>query len=319
MRTITKSLLSAILLVAPILASAQKSKTGILVLAHGGSETWNAMIQDAVNPIKDKYAVEISFGMADPKTLEAGIRKLESQKVERIVVVPLFISSHSFIIRQTEYFLGKRSELADPLILMDHVGGSLGHAGGSSGHAMHDMDSENGKKPMIPKQISSNTEIKITSALDDHNVVARILSKRIQELSKNPINETVIIVGHGPNPEADNRNWVSNMESLANKIGELNKKEGREFKNLFALTVRDDASPEIYEMAKENLRSTVRQSSQNSKVIIVPLLLSQGGIEKGIVKRLEGLDYIWNGKTLLPDPLITDFIMESVNHALEKW
>ena len=78
------------------------------------------------------------------------------------------------------------------------------------------------------------------------------------------------------------------------------------------MTVRDDSDEEIYEMAKENLRSIVRQASQNSTVIVVPLLLSKGGIEKGIVKRLEGLDYKWTGKTLLPDNLISDFILQSV-------
>ncbi|HEU5292599.1 MAG TPA: hypothetical protein VFU05_18250, partial [Cyclobacteriaceae bacterium] len=81
---------------------------------------------------------------------------------------------------------------------------------------------------------------------------------------------------------------------------------------------RDDADKEIYELAKENLRGLVRQAGKQGNVIVVPLLLSKGGVEQGIVKRLEGLNYKWSGKTLLPDPKITQFIESSVNEALKE-
>jgi hypothetical protein len=249
--------------------------------------------------------------MADPKTLENGIRELEADKVRQIVVVPLFISSHSFIIRQTEYFLRKRNELADPLIIMDH-------SGQPSAHSMHNIPDEKKPVKIIPEQIQTDTELYITGALDDHDIVAEILLARSSAMSVNPANETLIIVGHGPNREDDNRNWILNMESLTEKLRKINSENEIEYKNIFAMTVRDDAPKEIYEMASENLRSLVRQSSKNSTVIIVPLLLSKGGIEKGIVKRLEGLDYKWTGETLLPNPLISEFLERSAEEGLLK-
>jgi len=84
------------------------------------------------------------------------------------------------------------------------------------------------------------------------------------------------------------------------------------------MTIRDDAPKEIYEIAKENLRNIINQASKDGKVIVVPLLLSQGGVEKGIVKRLEGLNYEWNGKTLLPQPSITSFLQTSIDNALKE-
>ena len=288
-----------------------KNKPGLLVLAHGGSETWNTLVEESANSLSEKYHVAIAFGMADPKTLESGIKELEAYKVKQIVVVPLFISSHSFILRQTEYFLSKRNELADPLIIMDH-------SGQPSDHSMPNMPE--GQKPVniIPQQIQTDADLYIAGALDDHDIVAEILFARSRALSVNPTNETLIIVGHGPNLEDDNRNWISNMESLTDKLRKMNSESGIEYKNIFAATVRDDAPGEIYEMAAENLRSLVRQSSKNSTVIIVPLLLSKGGIEKGIVKRLEGLDYKWTGETLLPDPLISEFLERSAEEGLVK-
>jgi len=306
-------------------AFAQSSKVGVMVLAHGGSQEWNQMITDALPAISAKYPTEIAFGMALPRTMQQAIDKLESKGVDRIVVVPLFISSHSFIIRQSEYLLGIRDVLADPPLVMDHSmepaanphaqghgngGHSIGHA--SAGHGDHQMPPH--QKELA--QLKTKSKIIFTRPLDDHPIVADIIHSRIKELSKNPANEMVILVGHGPNPEDDNMKWVADMESVADQVRALQKKSGAVSKMILALTVRDDADPAVYNQAKENLRNLVNQGSKQGTVIVVPLFLSRGGAEQKVVTRLEGLTYTWNGKTLLPDSRITDFISQSVAGAL---
>lgn len=301
--------------------SAPREKIGILILAHGGSAEWNQQIADAIAPIREKYPLEIAFGMALPRTIQEGIDKLEASGVNKIIAVPLFISSHSFIIRQTEYLLGKRDVLADPALVMDHSpdeNESYGHPQSShhDSHSMHGSHNESEKSSLQP--LAFKSEIVLAKALDDHPVVAEILYNRIKELSINPANETVIIVGHGPNPEEDNRKWVAAMESLADQVREIQKKIEAPSRSIYCVTVRDDAEKEIYEQAREHLRSLVRQAGRQGDVIVVPLFLSKGGVEKDIVKRLEGLNYKWSGKTLLPDPKITQFIESSINEALKK-
>ena len=328
-----------LLLLTGVGALAQGEKVGVLVLAHGGSESWNKLVVDATRSTSQKYPVEVAFGMALPRTIQEGIDKLESNGVNKIVVVPLFVSSHSFIIRQTEYLLGKRDVLADPPMVMDHSAGgqhsaaqsSSGHgsssrhgstAQGSSsdGHGSHQSQSHDSHAEAVPslKQLSFKSQIIMTSALDDHAIVADILFDRIKELSVKPSNETVIIVGHGPNPEEDNKNWVKNMESLAAQISEKQKAAGVSSRLILSVTVRDDADKDIYEQAKEQLRGLVRQAGKQGDVIVVPLLLSRGGVEQGIVKRLDGLTYRWSGKTLLPDSRLEKFIDASVSDALKK-
>ena len=326
-----------LLLFAGAAVSAQPEKIGVLVLAHGGSDTWNKMVVDATRGVGQKYAVEVAFGMALPRTIQEGIDKLEAKGVNKIVVVPLFVSSHSFIIRQTEFLLGKRAVLADPPLVMDHSAGGHGSGHGSSAHAStssHSSSSSDGghgshhatqshdshhssAEPEL-KPLSFKSQITMTSALDDHAIVADILFDRIKELSVKPANETVIIVGHGPNPEEDNKNWVQNMESLAAQVQEKQKKAGASSRIILSVTVRDDADKEIYEQAKEHLRGLVRQAGKQGDVIVVPLLLSKGGVEQGIVKRLDGLTYKWSGNTLLPDSKIEKFIEVSVSGALSK-
>ncbi|HEU5292388.1 MAG TPA: CbiX/SirB N-terminal domain-containing protein [Cyclobacteriaceae bacterium] len=315
--------------------STPPEKVGVLVLAHGGSDSWNQLVVNATQSVGETFPVEVAFGMALPRTIQEGIDKLESKGVTKIVVVPLFISSHSFIIRQTEYLLKKRDVLADPPMVMDHSSGSshgshsshnsssMNHASGAGDkhgqdHGKAGNGQDHGQSSETLAQLNFKAEIIITKALDDHPLVAEILYSRIKELSTKPANETVIIVGHGPNPEEDNKNWVKAMESLAEQVRQMQKKEGTESRFIFSVTVRDDANKEVYELAKENLRGLVRQSGTQGDVIVVPLLLSKGGVEQGIVKRLEGLNYKWSGKVLLPDSKLEDFIEASVIDAIKK-
>jgi len=304
-------------------------KVGVLILAHGGSHSsWDEAVKDATKTLQKDYIVEVAFGMASPAKMQIGIDNLESQGVTKIVVVPLFISSYSPIIRQNEYLLGLRDSLADAPMLMDHGSYATNKEEnnhdsmqeGSDHDSMpmnHSYSTSKSKKKIEMKPLKVKAEIILTKPLDAHSLVAEILYDRISELSIQPENETILIVAHGPRNEEDNKNWVRKIENLADQIRMMQSEKGTKFKQLFGLTVRDDADSEIYDQAKEQLRMLVSQSGKDGEVIVIPLLLSQGGVEKDYVARLEGLTYKWSGKTLLPHPNITKFIQVSVEGALK--
>lgn len=289
--------------------NAQAQKTGVLIMAHGGGQQWNQLIVDAAKPAAQKYDIEFAWGMADPHTLQAGITALEERGAQRIIAVPLFISSYSPIIRQTEFLFGMRDSLADaPMPVMHH-----GPDGGHHSAMMHSMPEEE------LTRLDISAEIVMTAALDNHQVVARILNERMEELSNNPAKETVLLVAHGPNDEHDNREWVSTMESLIHQIQHSREQSGKAaFKQMYGLTVRDDAPDEIFEQAKEQLRALVRQSSFTGDVLVVPLFLSSGGRESAVAERLSGLDFKWSGKTLLPHPGLSEFIEQSIESAISS-
>jgi sirohydrochlorin ferrochelatase len=290
---------------------------GVLILAHGGSEEWNQNIIEAAEPLSEDYRVEVAFGMANYVSMSKGITKLEKQGVSEIAVIPLFVSSYSLIIRQTEYLLGKRDTLNRLMPVMHHVQ-EFKEMMGIQKEPKHSGHSSGGHQFYMPEhlpQIPVKAAITITSALDDHPVVAKILHQRIQALSESPAKETILLVAHGPTNESDNKKWVLTMESLARKIRDLQKETGTAYKQIFSLTVRDDANDAIYNQAKAQLRTLVRQAGRNGRVIVIPLFLSSGGREQAVAERLKGLDFAWSGRTLLPDPLITDFLWQSADKA----
>ncbi len=295
--------------------SVQAQDTGVLIMAHGGSEEWNRQVKEAAQPLEDRYNVDFAWGMANAVTLQKAINRLEKEGASKIVAIPLFISSYSPIIRQTEYLFGMRDSLADrPMPLMHHTEEYVEMTGA-------EVDSSDYMRGMLMppnlQPLNINAEITMTKPLDDHEVVAQILLQRIEKLSQNPANETVLLAAHGPNSQSDNEKWVATMESLIGKIRDLQKSRNEPaFKQIFGVTVRDDASEAVFNQAKAQLRMLVRQSGMTSEVIVVPLFLSSGGREQAVAERLEGLEFRWSGETLLPHPLLTDFLESSIEDAL---
>jgi sirohydrochlorin ferrochelatase len=248
--------------------------------------------------------VEVAFGMASRPAIQSALDRLVARNVTRVVAVPLFISSYSSVITSTEFLLGLRAEAPADLAVfarMSHGPGGHGQAG-HDGHAGHAAPSADGTTP-----VTAPVPVKMTAALDSHEIVGAILVDRARRLSTNPGSEAVVIVAHGPVPENDNRRWLGEMGVLAERV-----RASAPFASVDYLTVRDDAPPAIREAATTELRALVtRRSGEGRRVLVVPLLLAYGGIEQGIRKRLEGLDYVMSDQALMPDDRIGDWVLQS--------
>ena len=145
----------------------------------------------------------------------------------------------------------------------------------------------------------------MTTALDSHALVAEILTSRAADLSRTPEDEVVVLVAHGPSSAEDNDRWLANMDVLAERMGMRTN-----FSRIECLTVRDDAPDAIRSQATAALRARVESAVQEGKsVLVVPLLLSYGGIEAGIRRRLEGLPYRMAGQALLPDDRLSEWVL----------
>ncbi|MCZ2389787.1 MAG: hypothetical protein LC113_01775 [Acidobacteria bacterium] len=282
---------------------AAKNKTGVILLAHGGKPAWNDEVKSVAAEVGKQFPVEVAFGMATKRNIQAAIDRLEAQGVTSIVAVPLFISSNSTVITSTEYLLGLRKDAPKDLAIfakMDH--GSGGHGE----HSGHDMSDNAGFDPTTP--VAHKVPITMRKALDADPAVADILLSRASSISKDAANEIVIIVAHGPVSDETNRLWLNDMATIAGRMRSKSSYRGIEY-----LTVRDDAPEPIRSQATAEFREIVQKArAQNARVLIVPLLLSFGGIEEGVKKRLDGLEYTIAPQGLLPDARIAKWVLRSV-------
>lgn len=272
-------LLAACLLWAP--AASAGDSTGVLVLAHGGSPKWNTMVLKSIEGAGLQGPVEVAFGMGMmPKNAEGmqhALDALKEQGASRAVVVPLLVSSASMVMRQFEYLFGFRSE---------------------------------GSWEMI-EPLDLSIPVLMARPMDADPLIAEILLERAVALSTAPATETVILVAHGPNAESDQQRCLLVMQQLADSL----RVDGG-FRDVIPVTMRDDAPKAILEAAIEQMREMVQKYAKGGTVLVIPLLIASGGIEAKIPQRLEGLDFIYKGVTLLPHPKVSEWIHKRVDEAV---
>ncbi len=157
------------------------------------------------------------------------------------------------------------------------------------------------------KPLSSPVPICMASALDHHRIVAYILRDRAASISHDPAHEVVVLVAHGPVDDDENKLWLADMNVLADEMSQQSHYAGIQYQ-----TLRDDADDPVRNAATEQLRQKIQQITKSrNTALIVPLLLSYGGIEGGLRKRLDGLSYRMPPQALLPDKRIVDWVIET--------
>ncbi len=279
---------------------------GILLLAHGGRAEWNQEVLALADRVDPSVPIEVAFGMADKRTIRDALDRLAEREVASVIAVPLFISSHSSVMRATEYLLGTRDEAPPQMEAFGNMAARMAARRGSEPEEEEEEAVDPGFDWTTP--VETTIPIAVGRALDAHDLVAEILLSRALDVSEAPEDEVVVVVAHGPSSAEDNELWLGNMGIL---VEAMRPRTG--FSRIEHLTVRDDASEPIRDQATEELRAVVQGAVDEGKsVLIVPLLLSYGGIETGIRRRLEGLPYRMAHQALLPDERLSEWVLTQV-------
>lgn len=272
-------------------STAPAGKTGILLLAHGGNDAWNENVRNIAREIDREQPVEIAFGMAERASIQAAVTRLEARGATEIVAVPLFISSHSSILRSTAFLLGLRTDAPPELAIY----AKMAHGSGA-GHAAHSPS--DGMQP-----IETKLPIRMTPALDDHPLLGAIAADRARSISRSPSNESVILVVHGPVPDADNVSWLRDLRAIAGHL--------KDYASVDTISLRDDAAKPVRDAATAELRALVtKHRAAEREVLIVPVFLSYGGIEQGLKSRLDGLEYRIPPQGIAPDSRLIEWVKQ---------
>lgn len=263
---------------AHVVQSAERpSRVGVLVVAHGGNNRWNGLVRKAVVEARLDVPVQVAFGMGmhdeETRVFQDAVNRLQRKGINRLLVIPLLASSHSEVFRQFEYLFRLRSQAE-----------------------WKDVEALRLKVPVV-----------MGKALDDDPLVSDIMLERALSLSRNPSQETVVLVAHGPVSDEDAAQWLGAME----RIDETVKTEGA-FKDVLSALMRDDAPAAIKGEASRQFREAVRKASEESRVLVVPLLIASGGVEQKIPKLLSGLSYAYDGQALLPHPKLSQWLARQV-------
>ena len=287
-----KTFLAATLVVAGLVAgcasSAPKAATkaddfGVLVMAHGGGETWNREVEATLAPLRAQYPLEIAFGMADAAAMQDSTTRLEARGVRRIAVVRLFVSGESWYER-TEQILGLKP--GAPARPADDA--QAGH-GGHAGHGMSFWAIDTDASFAMSRE-----------GLMQAPEMGDVLVERARGLSLDPAREDVLVLAHGPEDDGENQRWLDQIDARADAV-----RKAMPFRRVQVETLREDW-PEKREAAQARIRAFVENAGKDGgRAIVIPYRVQGFG---PYAKVLAGLAYASDSKGLVPNAQVRAWV-----------
>lgn len=255
---------------------------GVLILSHGVGENSDRIMRDAMKPIAEQNPTAIGFGMAmmSSSHLQSAVDDLVERGVSTIVLVQNGVTTeYNSLTRQWKYIFG----LGEDATYLD-----------------------------VPLVKSEGVRFVMTPPLGDNPIITDILYDHIKEVSKDPANEFVVIVGHGPEDIEDNGPDLETISTHADRIRAKN-----EFSDVRIINLQDDAIPPIRKSNVKKLRRWVKKANDDGlDVIVVAIAAASHGVQNHIRQDLRGLEYTFADKGMAEHPRYIEFLESLVNETI---
>ena len=258
----------------------QRGDVGVIVLAHGVGQNSDRMFVEALEPMSERWPTAVSFGMAMMMSshIQSTVDDLEERGASTVVLVPTAVTEYNTLTRQWEYVFGMRDESS----YLD-----------------------------VPR-VQTDAKVLMTQHFNDHPLITEILLDHTNEVSKNPENEVVIIVAHGPEDIEDN---TPDLEILQVHVDRI--KEATDFVDVKVINLQDDAYPPIRKSNVKKLRRWVTSAERAGQDVIVTVCSTASyGVQAHIREDLRGLEYTFADRGLSEHPNYLEWIEAAVEERL---
>lgn len=140
--------------------------------------------------------------------------------------------------------------------------------------------------------------------IDDDPLIAEILLENARRLSRNARREAVLLIGHGSAEPGFHRKWRTGMRRLARRL-----LQGGGFAAAETAMLLPDQAGCVMRV--------MRRKYPECDILVIPLFLSEGYFTNTVIpSRLEEYDYRYDGKALLPHPLVSEWMERQVKERL---
>jgi sirohydrochlorin cobaltochelatase len=262
----------------------QTGKIGILILSHGVGENSDRMMIEAIEPVSSRWPTAVGFGMAMMQSgyLQSAVNDLVERGAETIILVPNgTTTAYNTLTRQWKYIF--------------------------------DLDNEEATYLEVDK-VTSDARFLMTGHFEDSPLITDILYDHVKEVSKNPANELVIIVGHGPEDIEDNE---PDLEILSAHVDRIQAKN--EFADVKIINLQDDAIPPVRESNVRKLRKWIKKADANGQqVIVVAIAAASHGVQTHIKSDLRGLNYTFAYKGMSEQPKYIEWLASVIEASIDS-
>jgi sirohydrochlorin cobaltochelatase len=267
---------------------AAAGQTGLLVVAHGATAEWNRQVRETVAQVRWQQGPVSTAFLMGPEAATAGWNQAMAELVaggaKSVVVVPLLVSSYGSHYRQIQFYAGLLDEIPPELAEHDHAAPG---------------------PPPLP--------MRVTAALDTAPELHEAVGVRWSELGGSLQTAPLILLGHGPNSDADAARWIHAMEQALAMVGGRGHRGDRR-----PALMRDDAPPPVRAEAIRQLRDSVNALAARSgdSVTVMTVLIARGQMTSVRIPRdLDGLPIRYAPAGLTPLPVIARWIERVAGEA----
>lgn len=254
---------------------------GVLILSHGVGENSDRMMVEALRPISAKLPTAVGFGMAMMKSsqLQSAVDDLTARGAKDIILVPNGTTTpFNTLTRQWKYIF----DLGEEATYLE-----------------------------VPK-VRSDAEFHMAEHFGDSPFITDILYDHAKEVSRNPANEMVMIIGHGPEDNEDN---VPDLEILSVHADRI--KARNEFADVKIANLQDDAIAPIRKSNVKRIRRWIKKANeQDLDVIVVAIAAASHGVQTHIRADLRGLDYTFADKGMSEHPKYMQWMESVIDRAI---
>jgi hypothetical protein len=254
---------------------------GVLILSHGVGENSDRMLKESLDTVSSEQPTAIGFGMAMMTSahLQSAVDDLVERGAKKIVLVQNGTTTeYNTLTRQWKYIFGLGEEatyLEVPVVQAD-------------------------------------VEFILAEPFADNQLITDILYDHVKEVSENPANEVVIIVGHGPEDNEDNEPDLEIVGAHADRIAAMN-----EFADVKIINLQDDAIPPIRKSNVKRLRRWITKATdEGHDVIVVAIAAASHGVQTHIRQDLRGLDYTFAEKGMSEHPKYIEWIALTIQNSI---
>lgn len=265
-------------------------KIGILLVNHGSvSENWRNMLLDMEDAVREDILanpniqkVTTAFMEYTEPSIATRMKEFDEEGYDEVVVVPIFLTVSSHYSHDIPVILGQS---ADPKIQKELAAENI--------------------ETYKPK-----ANVTITPPLDYSTLLKKNVEKRVEDLSKDPDNEAVLLVAYG---DADyNQQW----EEMVDEIGKYLKiKTGHE-------SIAYAWCGHLVGYSTEPTLKGIEQLHElEDNVIVIPILVAndayfQNDIIQTACDMAEG-NVLYKQDAILPDNNLNEWVIDISNKTVE--
>ncbi len=231
----------------------------------------------------------------DGTAIQRALDRLKGQHVSKVVAIPLDLVSESSGMDHLRYLFGIREHPSQDR--PDEARPGMAPVQGKNKSSL--VFTGRG-----PKRLRSDADLVLTATIDKSPALADILADRAKALARDPAKEAVILVGLAPRSDKSLDAW----KAAATAIAESVRVKGG-FREGAIIWVRDGTKAGQQDKDRDENKATLRRLVTGGGAVAVPLAIDGRRIGQLLARQLGTSGYRWNGKGLLGDPRLTDWIV----------